>query len=173
MKGYTIWFTGLSGSGKTTIANELVKKLREEKIPVVLLDGDIVRKTLSRDVGYTGEERDKHITRVADVSYLVSSNGVLCIACVVSPTRKIRKYARDLIEKFVEVYTKCPLSVCEKRDVQGHYKKVRSGEIKEFVGINIKYEEPKSPELTLYTDKESIDESVSKLYNYIKDKEII
>ena len=89
MKGYTIWFTGLSGSGKTTIANELVKRLRKRNIPVVLLDGDIVRKTLSRDLGYTKEDRDKHITRVADTCHLITENEVLCIACVISPTEKI------------------------------------------------------------------------------------
>lgn len=173
MKGATIWFTGLSGSGKTTIANELVKKLRNNGIPVVLLDGDVVRETLSRDIEYTKEERDKHITRVADVCYLITLNGVLNIACVVSPTEKIRRYARNLIKNFVEVYVKCPISVCEKRDAKGHYKKVRSGEIKDFVGINIKYEEPKSPDIILNTDKETIEDSVNKLFKYLEDHKII
>lgn len=173
MKGYTIWFTGLSSSGKTTIANALVKKLHANNIPVILLDGDIVRKTLSRDLGYTKDERDKHITRVADVCHLITSNGVLNIACVVSPTKKIRSYARNLIKNFVEVYIKCPISVCEKRDAKGYYKKVKSGEIKDFVGINIKYEEPKSPEIILDTEKETIEESTDKLYEYLTKKKII
>jgi len=173
MKGATIWFTGLSSSGKTTIANVLVKKLHANNIPVILLDGDIVRKTLSRDLGYTKDERDKHITRVADVCHLITSNGVLNIACVVSPTEKIRTYARNLIKDFIEVYIKCSISVCKKRDVKGHYKKAESGEIKDFVGINIKYEEPKSPEITLDTEKETINESVNKLYKYLENKKII
>lgn len=169
MKCYTIWFTGLSGSGKTTIANELVKRLRKRNIPVVLLDGDIVRKTLSRDLGYTKEDRDKHITRVADNCHLINENGISCLACVISPTRKIRKYARDLTNNFIEVYIKCNLDVCEKRDVKGYYKQARDGEIKDFVGINIPYEAPQAPEITIETDTETLSESVNKLLKYLEE----
>jgi len=169
-KGYTIWFTGLSGSGKTTIAKELVKKLRDKNIPVVLLDGDDVRKTVSKDLGYTREDRDKHITRVADICKIITSNGVLNIACVVSPTEKIRKYAKNKIKNFIEVYTKCPIEVCEKRDAKGHYKNVKEGKIKDFVGITIKYEEPKNPDIVLETNKYSIEECVSKLMEYLEKK---
>ena len=165
-----IWFTGLSSSGKTTLAYELMKLIDS---PIVLLDGDIVRKTLSKDLGYKKEERDKHITRVADVCQLITDNDVLNIACVVSPTKKIRNYARNSIQNFVEVYIKCPVEVCEKRDVKGYYKKVRDGELKNFVGIDIKYEEPKSPELVLETSKETIQQSVDKLFKYLKCKNII
>ena len=173
MKGTTIWFTGLSGSGKTTIANELVKKLRSKDISVVLLDGDIVRKTISRDCGYTKEERDKHITRVADICNIITLNGVLNIACVVSPTREIRRYARDYIKSFVEVYVKCPISVCKERDPKGHYKKVESGEIKDFVGINVPYDEPENPEVVIETDKLNLEESVGKLLSYLEKKKTI
>jgi len=173
MKGYTIWFTGISGSGKTTIANELVQIFRERKIPVVLLDGDIVRKTLSHDLGYSKEDRDRHITRVADVSHLININDILVIACVLSPTRKIRRYARKLIENFIEVYIKCPYEVCEKRDVKGFYKQVREGKIKHFVGYNISYEEPENPEIILNTDKETLAESVQKLISYLEKNNII
>ena len=173
MIGYTIWFTGISGSGKTTIANELVSILRGRNIPVVLLDGDIVRKSLSHDLGYSKEDRDKHITRVADVSHLINMNGILVIACVLSPTRKIRRYARKLIENFLEVYIKCPYEVCEKRDVKGFYKQVREGKIKHFVGFNIPYEEPEKPEIILNTDKESLSESVQNLLGYLERNNVI
>jgi len=168
MKGHTVWLTGLSGSGKTTIANNLVKILRKKNIPVVLLDGDVVRKTLSYDLGYTKEERDKHITRVGDVSHLININGVFTIVSVISPTRNIRRYARYLNQDFVEVYVKCPLSVCEKRDVKGYYKQVRAGKIKEFVGINIIYEKPENPEIILETDTETVEESVDKIVKYLE-----
>lgn len=173
MKGYAIWFTGISGSGKTTIADDLVKIFHKRNIPVVLLDGDIVRKTLSHDLGYSKEERDKHITRVADVCHLINLNGILTIACVLSPTRKIRRYARKLINNFIEVYIKCPYDVCEQRDVRGYYKQVRDGEIKDFVGYNIPYEEPEKPEIILETDKETVKESVNKIISYLEENKII
>jgi adenylylsulfate kinase len=164
-----VWFTGLSGSGKTTIANELAKRLRETGEKLVVLDGDIVRKTLSSDLGYSKEERDQHITRVAHACELISKNNVLNIGCVISPTKKIREYAREIIgkDKFVEVYVKCSIEVCEKRDVKGHYAKVRSGEIKEFVGISVPYEEPENPSIILNTEKENVNESVSKLIDFL------
>ncbi|MFH1323980.1 MAG: adenylyl-sulfate kinase [Nanoarchaeota archaeon] len=175
MKGYTIWFTGLSGSGKTTIANKLADILRKRGKSLVVLDGDIVRKTLSADLGYTKGERDKHITRIVHACELITKNHVINIACVISPTRHIRKYAKDLIGKdnFIEVYVKCPLEVCEKRDVKGHYAKVRSGEIEHFVGINVPYEEPLNPDLVLETDKESVTESANKLIDEMVSRKII
>ena len=172
-KGFTLWFTGLSGSGKSTIAEGLARKLRMIDISVVLLDGDEVRKTLSSDLGYTKEERDFHITRVANVSYLITKNDVICIACVISPTKKIRDFARKTINNFIEVYTKCPISVCMKRDVKGHYQKVKNGEIKDFVGINVPYEEPEKPEIILDTDKESVNESIDRLLQYLELEGII
>lgn len=172
-KAYTIWFTGLSGSGKTTIANGVVKKIRKKNIPIILLDGDVVRKTFSRDLGYTKEERDKHITRVADICHLITTNGVLNIACVLSPTKKIRSYARDLIKNFVEVYIKCPILICEERDVKGYYNLARSGVVKEFVGITIRYEDPVSPEIIVETDKDNVNNCVNKIIKYLEENKII
>ena len=165
---YVIWFTGLSGSGKTTIANQLALELRKRNKSVVLLDGDEVRKTLSGDLGYTKYDRNKHIIRIAQVSYLISSNNVMSIACVLSPVKQIRQYARSLIDKFIEVYVKCPVEICEERDVKGHWEKARKGIIKDFVGISIPYEPPDNPEIILETDKETIDESVNKLIKYLE-----
>jgi len=173
MKGYTIWFTGLSGSGKTTIANRLSEILRSRGINLVLLDGDIVRKTLSKDLGYTKEERDENITRVVHACQLITKNGVLNLACVISPTKKIRDYARSLIKNLIEIYVKCPIEICEKRDAKGYYAKVRSGEMDHFVGINIPYEEPDNPELILNTNKETVEESVNKLLRELENRKII
>ncbi len=173
MVGATIWFTGLSGAGKTTIANEVAKRIREKKISVVVFDGNIVRKTLSADLGYSKEDRDKHITRVSQACELVTQNNVLNIACVISPTRQIRKNAREIIKFFIEVYIKCPINICEERDVQGHYEKVRNGEIKEFVGISIPYEEPENPDIILETDKEDIDTSATKLMDFLNKKGLL
>lgn len=159
MKG-TIWFTGLPESGKTTIALELVKRIKE---PVILLDGNIVRKTLSSDLGYTKEDRDKNIKRIADVCSLISSQRVLNIACVISPTRKIRRYARKQIKEFIEVYVECDIKLCEKRDSKGHYKKFRKGIIKDFVGLSIPYEEPSKPEIIIDSSKLSVKECVDKI----------
>ena len=140
---------------------------------LVVLDGDIVRQTLSKDLGYTKEERDKHITRVVHACELITKNSVLNVACVISPTKEVRDYARSLIGNFVEVYVKCPIEVCEKRDVKGHYAKARSGEIEHFVGINVPYEEPESAELVLETDKEDVEESVSKLISELENRKIL
>lgn len=173
MSGYTIWFTGLSGSGKTTISNEVVKTLRERNISVVLLDGDVVRKALSPNLKYTRKDRDEQIRRVANVCYLISESNVLNISCTNSSTKKERHYARDLIDNFVEVYIKCPISVCEGRDVKGYYQLARDGKLKNFVGIDIKYEEPESPDVVLETDKERVEESANKLIRYLEKKQII
>ncbi len=159
----TIWFTGLSGSGKSTLAKMLAAEMRQRKLPVVLLDGDEVRKTLSRDLGYTKEERDKHITRVADVAHLITNNNVFAIACVIAPTKKIREYARSQIKNFVEVYLACPLEKCEQRDVKGHYQKARQGTIKDFVGISVPYEKPDNPELMIQTGEQSPGDSFDQL----------
>ena len=171
---YVIWFTGLSGSGKTTISRYFANELRKRHKPFVLLDGDIVRKTLSGDLGYSKHDRNKHILRVAHMSYLVSANNVLTIACVISPSRKIRRYARHLIGKyFIEVYVKCSIDTCRRRDVKGHWDKVEKGIIKDFVGYNIPYDEPQYPEIILNTDRETVMQSVQRLVNYLERKRII
>jgi len=171
---YVLWFTGLSGSGKTTIARHLATELRKRNKPFVLLDGDEVRKTLSVDLGYTKCDRNKHMTRVACMCYLISANNVLSIACVLSPTARIRRYARNLIGSyFIEVYVKCSIEECERRDVKGLWTRARKGFVKEFVGLNIPYETPRRPEIILKTDKETVTQSVSKLIKYLEKKKIV
>jgi adenylyl-sulfate kinase len=164
---FTLWFTGLSGSGKSTIANKIVEIMRNEGMPVVLVDGDEVRKSISKELGYTKEERDKHVTRMADICYLINKSGVSCVASVISPTRSIRRYARSIIKNFIEIYVKCDIETCKKRDAKGLYKKVETGEIKDFVGINIPYEEPKNPEIIVDTTKMSFDECVDLILRVI------
>ena len=169
----TIWFTGLSGSGKSTIAEEVANQLRQRNIELVILDGDQVRKSLSKDLGYSIEDRNKHITRIADMCSLITKNNVLNIACVLSPTKKIRDYAREVIPNIVQVYIKCNIEECKKRDPKGHYEKVAKGELKEFVGIDLPYEEPQSPDLTIETDTQSLHQSAETLINFLEEKGII
>ncbi len=170
MQGLTLWFTGLSGSGKSTIANLLRKKLTEEEIPCVVLDGDEVRKTLSRGLGYSKEDRDKNITRIADLCKLLSGQGILTVACVISPTEKVRAYAREQNKNFLEVYVKCSLEVCEQRDPKGHYQRVRKSQLKEdFVGLTVPYEEPKNPEIILDTSKHSAEDCAEILQASVKE----
>lgn len=168
MESATIWFTGLSGSGKSTIAKLVKQKLAEEGIPLIIFDGDEVRKSLSRDLDYSKESRDKHITRIADVCKIISSQGVLNLACVIAPTREIREYARRNIPSFVEVYVKCPLSECQKRDPKGHYQKVKEGAIKDFVGVTIPYEEPLNPEIVIDTYENSSEQCAQEIVSYLK-----
>ncbi len=174
-KGATIWFSGLHGSGKTTIANALAEKLRGLGVKLIVLDGDVLRKGVSADLGYTKEDRNKHITRVAHICEIISKNQVLNIACVASPTEKIREYAKSVIPEFLEVYVNCPIKVCEQRDVKGHYKKARAKEqgFEDFLGVSIPYEAPNNSDLILDTDKESEQESVEKLFNKLVEKKLI
>ncbi|MBN1941315.1 MAG: adenylyl-sulfate kinase [Candidatus Diapherotrites archaeon] len=173
--GGTIWFSGLHGSGKTTIANALAEKLREKGVAVVLLDGDVIRERVSADLGYSKEERNTHIKRVAGICEIITSNNVLNIACVASPTQEVRDYAKKIIPVFLEVYVKCPLEVCEKRDVKGHYMKARAREkgFENFLGVNLPYEEPKNPDLVLCTDRKNPKESVERLFNFLLEKQWI
>ncbi|MAH32900.1 adenylyl-sulfate kinase [archaeon] len=171
----TVWFTGLHGSGKTTIAGKLIEKLRGKNIEVALLDGDNIRKTISGDLGYSLDDRNEHMKRVADLCRSNSENGILSVACVASPTEESREYARKILENMFLVYVRCPLEVCEKRDVKGHYKKARKKEkgFENFVGISLKFEDPENPDIILETDRESVEESVDKLLDGLKEKEII
>ena len=175
VKAWTIWFTGLHGSGKSTIAENLAEILRKRNIPLVLLDGDELRKTISSDLGYSIKDRNEHMKRVVELCKHVNDNGILAIACVASPTRQSREYAKKIIKNLFLAYVKCPLDICEKRDVKGHYKKARKKEkgFENFVGINLPFEEPKNADIALNTDKEKIIESVSKLLKKLEDKKII
>lgn len=141
-KGVTIWFTGLSGAGKTTISREVEARLRAQGYKVEVLDGDVVRTHLTKGLGYTKEDRDENIRRIGFVAHLLTRNGVIVIVSAISPYRAIREEIRAKIGNFVEVYVNAPLEVCEARDVKGLYKKARAGEIKMFTGIDDPYEPP-------------------------------
>ncbi|MFH0868039.1 MAG: adenylyl-sulfate kinase [Candidatus Woesearchaeota archaeon] len=174
-KSWAIWFTGLHGSGKSTIAKKLTELLKKNNVQSVLLDGDEVRKTISSDLGYSLEDRNTHMKRVVDLCKTTAEKGSLCIACVASPTEKSREYARQELENIFIVYVKCPIDVCEKRDVKGHYKKAKNKEkgFENFMGVSLKFEEPKDPDIILDTDKESVEESVNKLLDKLKEKGIV
>ena len=162
-RGFTAWFTGLPCSGKTTIADVVAERLKERGYRVERLDGDIVRKGLTSDLGFSKEDRDENIKRVTFVAKLLTRNGVAVLATFVSPYRSRRAKTREEIGEFVEVYTRTPVEVCIERDVKGMYKKALAGEISNFTGVDDPYEEPLDPELALDTDKESIEESVGKV----------
>lgn len=162
-RGVTVWFTGLPSSGKTTIAHRLEAALRDRGHRVEVFDGDVIRKDLCSELGFSKQDRDTNIKRIAFVCKLLTRNGVVAIAAAISPYRETREYARKEIGDFLEVYVKCPLEVCARRDVKGLYKKALNGEIKNFTGVDDPYEEPLKPELVLETDKEGIEESTQRV----------
>ena len=167
-KGVTVWFTGLPCSGKTTIADKLAQILRERGKKVERLDGDIVRKGLTSDLGFSKEDRDKNIERVTFVAKLLTRNGVIVLATFVSPYIERRRQTREEIGEYVEVYVKASVDECIKRDVKGMYKKALAGEIKNFTGVDDPYEAPPNPEVLVDTDNESEDESVEKVLDYLE-----
>src|SRR5437588_1629690 len=162
--GFTIWFTGLSGSGKSTLAEAIEQRLKALGRSVEVLDGDIVRTHLSKGLGFSREDRDTNIKRIGFVCGLLTRNGVVCISAAIAPYHEARDWARREIGNFVEVYVKCPLEVCRERDVKGLYKLVDEGKIKNFTGVDDPYEEPVHPELIVETDKETVEESVSRIF---------
>jgi adenylylsulfate kinase len=168
-KGFTLWFTGLSGSGKSAIADEVAKILMHRDMKVERLDGDIVRESLTKDLGFTKEDRDKNIERVTFVAKLLSRNGVATIVSFISPYIEKRDAARKETENFIEVYVKCPLEVLIERDIKGLYKKAMDGEIENFTGVSHPYEEPENPEIVVNTDKESLEESVGKVLKWLEE----
>ncbi|MEB3357328.1 MAG: adenylyl-sulfate kinase [Synechococcales bacterium] len=162
-RGLTVWFTGLSGSGKTTIRMALEQKLRAMGLKVEVLDGDIVRQNLTKGLGFSKEDRDENIRRIGFVSHLLTRNGVIVLVSAISPYRNVRDEVRERIGDFMEVYANAPLEVCEERDVKGLYKRARAGEIKQFTGISDPYEAPLNPEVECRTDLETLEESVAKV----------
>ncbi|MBI4307940.1 MAG: adenylyl-sulfate kinase [Chloroflexi bacterium] len=162
-RGATVWFTGLSGSGKSTIAERLVNVLREREIKVELLDGDVVRTNLSKGLGFSKEDRDTNIRRIGFVSKLLTRNGVVSVVAAISPYREVREEVRRDIGDFIEVYVHCPLEELVRRDVKGLYAKAIRGEIPNFTGVSDPYEEPLNPEVTVHTDRETVDESLGKV----------
>jgi adenylylsulfate kinase len=163
--GFTIWFTGLSGAGKSTLAEIIEQRLREHHgHNVEVLDGDQVRTHLSKGLGFSKEDRDTNIKRIAFVCNLLTRNGVVSISAAIAPYREAREWARQEIGNFVEVYVKCPLEVCRQRDVKGLYKLVDEGKIKNFTGVDDPYEEPENPEVVVETEIESTEESIQKIF---------
>jgi len=163
-RGVTIWLTGLSGAGKTTITQALEKKLLERGYGIEVLDGDVVRTNLTKGLGFSKEDRDENIRRIGFVANLLTRHGVIVLVSAISPYREIREEVRGKIGAFVEVFVNAPLSVCEGRDVKGLYQKARSGEIKGFTGIDDPYEPPANPEVECRTDLEELEESVDKVW---------
>ncbi|GCE16735.1 adenylyl-sulfate kinase [Dictyobacter kobayashii] len=161
--GFTLWFTGLSGAGKSTLAGGIEKCLQQHGRNVEILDGDIVRTHLSKGLGFSREDRDINIKRIAFVCNLLTRNGVICISAAIAPYREARAWARQEIGNFVEIYVKCPIDVCRKRDVKGLYKLVDEGKIRGFTGVDDPYEEPENPDLIVETFKETLDESVTRV----------
>jgi adenylylsulfate kinase len=172
-KGLILWLTGLSGSGKTTIAKGLGQELKERGCLVEVLDGDVVRTNLSRGLGYSREDRDTNIRRIGFVANLLSRNGVVAIVAAISPYRNSRDEVRKNTENFIEVYVNSPLEVCEDRDVKGLYAMARAGEIRAFTGVDDPYEEPINPEIVCYTSEETVEESIAKVTDVLKQLEYI
>jgi len=171
---FVIWLTGLSASGKTTIALQLATKLREHDFKVELLDGDAIRNELSADLGFSRQDRREQIRRVVYLCKLLSKNGITCLVSVISPYRDLRNLAREEIRKvspFIEVFVKCSLESCIKRDPKGLYKKALSGEISNFTGLQDPYEEPLSPDVMVNTDSETVEECVDKIISAVKIRE--
>jgi adenylylsulfate kinase len=173
-KGFTLWFTGLSGSGKSTITGLLVEELGKRGSRVEVLDGDIVRENLSKGLGFSKEDRDINIRRIAFVADLLSRNDVPVITAAISPYREIRDEAREMMDgRFIEAYVKASVEVCEQRDVKGLYAKARAGEIKEFTGVSDPYEPPEDPELVLETEHETPEQSAEKIIAFLEERELI
>jgi adenylyl-sulfate kinase len=168
-RGFTLWFTGLSGSGKTTASRIVAQILRDRGKKVEILDGDVVRTNLSKGLGFSKEDRDINIRRIGFVCHLLSRNGVVAIGAAISPYRAIRDENRALIGDFIEVYARCPMETLIERDVKGMYKKALAGEIKGFTGVDDPYEAPETPEVIIDTDKETPEQSAAKIIARIEE----
>lgn len=168
-RGKVVWLTGLSGAGKTTIANRLELELYKRGFVTQILDGDIIRSGINNNLGFSVDAREENIRRVAEVSKLFVNCGIICFNSFISPTKEIREKAKQIIgeENFIEVFVNTSLAVCEKRDVKGLYKKARAGKIKNFTGIDSPYEKPENPDLILNSDNMTIEESVNKCLEYL------
>jgi adenylylsulfate kinase len=169
--GFTIWFTGLPCSGKSTISVLLAEIIRKERGMVEIMDGDVVRTNLSKGLGFSREDRETNLNRIAFVCNLLSRNGVPVIAAAISPFENCRTWARDLIgDNYIEVYARCPIEKCIERDVKGMYKKALAGEIKGFTGIDDPFDEPTDPEVICDTDQETAEESTAKIVKYLRER---
>lgn len=170
--GFTVWLTGLSGAGKTAIAKPLAEALKDRGLKVERLDGDIVRQSLTSDLGFTKEDRDENIKRITFVAKLLTRNGVAVICSFISPYRERRARTRQEIEErggFIEVYVECPLEVCAARDVKGLYEEAFAGEIDNFTGVSDPYEAPENPEIVCHTAEETVEESVGRVLAHLEE----
>lgn len=172
-EGFTVWFTGLSGAGKTTLGRMLKDELAARGIRAEHLDGDAVRRGLCRDLGFGPEDRVKNIERVSFVAKLLNRNGVCVVASFITPYRRMRRICRDELDRYVEVYVQCPLDVLAARDAKGLYKKALAGEIRNFTGVTDPFEEPVEPEVVVRTDRENPEESLAKIIRWLEDAEFI
>jgi len=174
-KSVVIWFTGLSGSGKSTLAHSVEEELHKLACRTFVLDGDNVRHGLSSNLTFSNEDRKENIRRIGEAAKLMIEAGVIAITAFISPFRKDRDTVRELLSKddFIEIYCNASLEICESRDVKGLYKRARAGEIKNYTGIDSPYEEPTKPELVINTGDEPLEESVTKVIDYLKSKDII
>lgn len=169
-KGLVIWCTGLPCSGKTTLSKEIEKYFRSKGLPIQRLDGDVVRTTISEDLGFSKEDRDRHTKRMVYVAQMLANNGVNVVAAFISPYQAMRDFAREQCENFVEVYVKCSLEMCEKRDVKGMYAQARRGERVDFTGVDDVYEEPQDPDIVVDTEHDMIERSLEKVIDHIVKK---
>jgi adenylyl-sulfate kinase len=167
-KGFTLWFTGLSGAGKSTISAIIEQRLRDAGAKVEVLDGDVVRENLSKGLGFSKEDRDINIRRIGFVCELLSRNGVIALVAAISPYRAVREEIRARIPNFVEIYVECPLEVVTGRDVKGLYKRAMAGEIPQFTGVSDPYEPPLRPEVVIRSDAETPEQSAGKVWAKLK-----
>jgi adenylylsulfate kinase len=167
-KGFTLWFTGLSGAGKSTNAYNVYMELKRRGLKVELLDGDIIRMNFSQGLGFSKTDRDINIRRIGFVSYLLNKNDIISIAAAISPYKETRDLNRRLIENYIEVFCDCPLEVLEKRDPKGLYKRARAGEILNFTGVSDPYEPPENPEIVLRTGEQTVPDSFWRVITYLE-----
>ncbi len=167
-QGFTIWFTGLPCSGKTTLSKQIFNYLKKQGLKTELLDGDVIRRHFSQELGFSEKERKINIRRIGFLSHLLTRNGVVTVVAAIAPYKELREENRRLIGRYVEVYCNCPLEVAEQRDVKGMYQKARAGEIKNFTGVSDPYEAPDNPDIVIYTHKEPPETSISTIISYLK-----
>lgn len=172
-KSYVLWLTGISGSGKTTLAIGLARKLRSvyKDLKIEIIDGDLVR-SFFNDSGYTREARENNIKRIIFTAALLSKNGIFTIVANIAPYKEIRKFAREKIDNYLEIYVRASVEACAKRDVKDLYKKYRRGEMKNIIGLDDKYDVPENPDFIVDTEKEKVKESIENILSFIREKKI-
>ena len=172
-EGFTLWFTGLSGAGKSTVSEQVVRQIRESGHRVELLDGDLIRTNLSQGLTFSKEDRDTNVRRIGFVCELLSRNGVIAVVAAISPYREAREEVKRRIGRFVEIHVECPVAVLAERDVKGLYKRAIAGEIQQFTGVSDPYEPPENADLTIRSDREQVSESVERVMALLKERELI